>query len=258
MREQRRASVRGLIGLAGFLVLWELASRTHLVDPRYVPAPSAMVGELGKLFSQPQFTADFIATVLAWLIVILIATGIALPLGMLLGSIPGLRVATSAIIEFIRPVPAVTLIPVVVVAFGDGAQTKIILAVFTSIWPILFNVIYGLHEVDPQYVDTAQVFRTRRLRIAFAVKLPAVMPFAMTGIRLSAAMSLITILSTEFLDGSGIGFGAYIYNTGEVSGNMVIVVTGVVLAGILGYLVNLGLNAMQNAWFAWSPESRVS
>jgi NitT/TauT family transport system permease protein len=177
---------------------------------------------------------------------------------MLLGSIPGLRVATSAIVEFIRPVPAVTLIPVVIIAFGDGAQTKIILSVFTSIWPILFNVIYGLHEVDPQHIDTAQVFRTRRLRIALAVKLPAVMPFAMTGIRLSAAMSLITILSTEFLDGSGVGFGAYIYNTGEVSGNMVIVVTGVVLAGILGYFVNLALTAMQNAWFAWSPESRVA
>ena len=258
MRKQRRASVRGLIGLAGFLVLWELASRTHIVDPQFVPAPSTMAGEVGKLFSQPQFTADFVATVLAWLIVILISTAIALPVGMLLGSIPGLRVATSAIIEFIRPVPAVTLIPVVVIAFGDGAQTKIILSVFTSIWPILFNVIYGLHEVDPQHVDTAQVFRTGRLRVAFAVKLPAVMPFAMTGIRLSAAMSLITILSTEFLDGSGIGFGAYIYSTGSVSGNMVIVVTGVVLAGILGYLVNLGLTAMQNAWFAWSPESQVS
>jgi NitT/TauT family transport system permease protein len=258
MHKQRRANVRGLIGLAGFLVLWELASRTHIVDPRYIPAPSTMAGEVGRLFSQPQFSADFIATVLAWFIVMLISVAIALPLGMLLGSIPGLRVATSAIVEFIRPVPAVTLIPVVIVAFGDGAQTKIILAVFTSIWPILFNVIYGLHEVDPQYVDTAQVFRTRQWRIAFAVKLPAVMPFAMTGIRLSAAMSLITILSTEFLDGSGIGFGAYIYSTGSVSGNMVIVVTGVVLAGILGYLVNLGLTVIQNAWFAWSPESRVS
>ncbi|HEY4458770.1 MAG TPA: ABC transporter permease subunit [Pseudonocardiaceae bacterium] len=258
MHKQRRANVRGLIGLAGFLVLWELASRTHIVDPRYIPAPSTMAGEVGRLFSQPQFSADFIATVLAWFIVMLISVAIALPLGMLLGSIPGLRVATSAIVEFIRPVPAVTLIPVVIVAFGDGAQTKIILAVFTSIWPILFNVIYGLHEVDPQYVDTAQVFRTRQSRIALAVKLPAVMPFAMTGIRLSAAMSLITILSTEFLDGSGIGFGAYIYSTGSVSGNMVIVVTGVVLAGILGYLVNLGLTVIQNAWFAWSPESRVS
>ena len=258
MHTQRRANVRGLIGLVGFLVLWELASRVHVVDPRYVPAPSTMAGEVGRLFSQPQFTADFVATVLAWFIVILISVALALPLGMLLGSIPGLRSATSAIVEFIRPVPAVTLIPVVIVAFGDGAQTKIILSVFTSIWPILFNVIYGLHEVDPQYVDTAQVFRTQRLRIAFAVKLPAVMPFAMTGIRLSAAMSLITILSTEFLDGSGIGFGAYIYSTGSVSGNMVIVVTGVVLAGILGYLVNLALTTMQNAWFAWSPESQVS
>jgi NitT/TauT family transport system permease protein len=254
----RRSSVRGLIGLVGFLILWELTSRSHLVDPRYVPAPSTMAVQLGHLFAQQQFVADLIATVLAWFIAILIAAVIAIPLGLVLGSIPGLRVATGAIVEFIRPVPAVTLIPVMIVAFGDGAQTKIILAVFTGVWPILFNVIYGLREVDPQLIDTASVFRTRRLRIALAVRLPSVMPFAMTGIRMTAAMSLITILSTEFLDGSGIGFGAYIYNTGEVSGNMVLVVSGVALAGILGYLVNLALTSVQNTWFTWSPESRVT
>jgi NitT/TauT family transport system permease protein len=255
---KRRSTVRGLIGLVGFLIIWELASLTHVVNPTYIPPPSTVFVQVGKLFATPVFDTDLIASALAWLIALLIATVIAVPLGLLLGSVPGIRVASSAIVEFLRPIPAVTLIPVVIVAFGDGAQTKIILSVFIAIWPLLFNVIYGLHEVDPQFVDTAQVFRTNRLRIAFAVKLPCVIPFVLTGIRLSAALSLITIVSTEFLDGSGVGFGAYIYNNAETSGNMGIELAGVVIAGLLGYLVNQGLAGMQNRWFSWSPESRVS
>jgi NitT/TauT family transport system permease protein len=255
---KRRSTVRGLIGLVGFLIIWELASLSHLVNPTYIPPPSTVAIQVGKLFATPEFNADLIATVLAWLIALAIGTAIAVPLGLLLGSVPGIRVATSAVVDFLRPIPGVTLIPVVIVAFGDGAQTKIILAVFTAVWPLLFNVIYGLHEVDPQFVDTAQVFRTNKLRIAVAVKLPCVIPFALTGIRLSAALSLITIVSTEFLDGSGVGFGAYIYNNAQASGDMGIQLAGVVIAGLLGYLVNLALVSIQNSWFSWSPESRVS
>lgn len=255
---KRRSTVRGLIGLVGFLIIWELASLSHVVDPRFIPPTHVVFGQIGRLFGTPAFDTDLIATVLAWMIAWAIAIMIAVPLGLLLGSVPGLRVATSAIVEFLRPIPAVTLIPVVIVAFGDGAQTKIILSVFIAVWTVLYNVIYGLHEVDPQFVDTAQVFRTNRLRIALLVKLPCVIPFALTGIRLSAALSLITIVSTEFLDGSGVGFGAYIYNNAETSGNMRIELAGVVIAGLLGYLVNQAVVGIQNKWFSWSPESRVA
>jgi NitT/TauT family transport system permease protein len=256
MSGQRRATVRGLIGLIIFLLLWEAVSRSHLVNTDVIPPPSSVAVQLGQLFGLQEFRADFYATLLAWLISVLVSALIAVPLGLLLGSIPGLRVATSAIVEFLRPIPPVTLVPAVIVAFGDGAQTKIIVATFTAIWPIMFNVIYGLNEVDPQLVDTAQVFRTRRPRIAYAVRLPLVMPHALTGIRLSAALSLIAIVSTEFLSG-GVGFGSYFFDAGEASGNITIEISGVVLAGLLGYLVNIALVASQSKFFAWSPESRA-
>lgn len=257
MRAQRRSSTRGLLGMAGFLALWELASRTGLVDPRYVPAPSTVATRLWQLFGLSVFRVDVVATVLAWLIAIAISCVVAIPLGLLLGSVPGLSSATSVVVEFLRPIPPVALVPLAIVALGDGAQSKIALAAFAGTWPIMFNVIYGLHEVDPRYVETARVFRTRRWRIAAAVRLPCIAPFTLTGIRLSAALSLIVIVSTEFLNGSGIGFGSYIYVTGQASGDIVLVITGTVLAGVLGYLVNLALVAIQRRWFAWSVGNEV-
>lgn len=247
-------SIRGLIGLAGFLVLWELASLFGAFNPSYVPAPTTVLVNLGHLAGQQDFVADLVATVLAWLIALLAAAAIAIPLGLVLGSIPVFREATSAVVEFLRPVPSVALIPAVMAAFGDGAQTKIIAAVFAAVWPILFNVIYGLREVDPQLIDTAKVFRTGWLRTALRVRLPSVAPFVLTGVRLSAAISLIVIVSTEFLSGSGIGIGSYFFLAGEQAGDMPMVITGVVLAGLLGYLVNLALLAVQKRWMSWAGE----
>ena len=250
-----RRSIRGLIGLAGFLLLWELAGLAGVLDTRYVPSPITVVTRMAGLFTKPDFLTDLVATVLAWLIAILAATAIAVPLGLLLGGVRVLREATSAVVEFLRPVPSVALIPAVMAAFGDGAQTKIIAAIFASVWPILFNVIYGLRDVDPQFIDTAKVFRSGWWRTATRVRLPAVLPFALTGVRLSAAIALVVIVSTEFLSGSGIGIGSYFYLAGQQSGDFQLVITGVVLAGLLGYLVNFALVKVGNRYLGWAGES---
>jgi NitT/TauT family transport system permease protein len=251
-----RKSVRGLIGLACCTALWELADRIRLIDPTFLPPPSRIAASIGTLLGQAEFRADLVATVLAWLIATLLAIAISVPAGLLLGSVPGLRTATSAVVEFLRPVPSVTLIPLVLIAFGDGAQTKIILATFASIWPILFNVVHGLHEVEPMFVDTARTYRAGRTRTALTVRLPCVAPFVLTGIRLAAAISLVVTVSTEFLTNSGIGFGSYIVLNGEQSGDMAMVIGGVVLAGILGCFVNALLQGAHNRWFGWAEGGR--
>lgn len=251
-----RSSVRGLIGLGAFLALWEAADRIGPLDPRFVPPPSGVATRIVDLFAQAEFRADFVATVLAWLIALLLAILIAVPLGLLLGSVPVLRGATSTVVEFLRPIPSVTLIPLAFDVLGDGAQTKIALAVFAAVWPIMFNVVYGLHEVDPLFVDTARAFRTGPLRTTVAVRLPYIAPFVLTGVRMAASVSLIVLLSTEFLSNAGIGFGSYIVTNGQQSGVMPLVITGAVLAGILGYAVNGALQATQNRWFGWGAEGR--
>jgi NitT/TauT family transport system permease protein len=250
--DRMRKSVRGLIGLVGFVALWELTGRLRLLDPTLVPPPSAVATSIRGLFGQADFRADLVATVLAWLIATLLAVAIAVPAGLLLGSVPVLRTATSAVVEFLRPVPSVPLIPLVLVAFGEGAQTKIILATFASVWPILFNVVHGLQEVEPRFVDTARTYRTGRLRTALTVRLPYITSFVLTGIRLAAAICLVVTMSTEFLTDSGTGFGSYIVLNGEQTGDMSMVIGGVVLAGILGCFVNALLHRAHNRWFGWA------
>lgn len=247
-----RALTRGMLGIAGFLVVWELFGRSGLVPSEYLPPPSVVAVELAKLLGDEAFLRDVIATVLALLIAVAISVGIAVPLGLLLGSSPAVRHATRAVVEFLRPIPSVALIPLVIVLLGVGPETKITLAVYAAIWPILFNTVYALDELDPLLVETARVFGSGRLRVLFAVALPSALPFVFTGIRLAATTSLVVLVSVELLAGGSGGIGQFIMDARSGAGRMDLVLAGTVVAGVIGFLVNEGLERAQRRWVGWS------
>src|SRR5699024_6510153 len=104
-----------------------------LVMREYVPPPSTVFTQLASLLGEQSFLLDLIATVLSWLLALGLSTVIAVPLGLLLGSFPRVRAATRVIIEFLRPIPSVALIPLAIVLIGSGPGTKITLAVYAAV-----------------------------------------------------------------------------------------------------------------------------
>jgi NitT/TauT family transport system permease protein len=240
-----------MVGLAVFFVLWEAAARTGLVSRQFVAPPSVVLAQLVHLLGQNSFQRDIIASVLAWAIAMLIAIGIAVPTGLVLGSVPVLRTATRAIIEFLRPIPSVALIPLAIVALGSGSDTKIALAVYASVWPILFNTIYALSEIDPLQLDTARSFGFGKPRILLTVALPHAAPFVFTGIRLASSIALILVISTEFFAGARRGIGNFILDASSGAGRMDLVLAGTVVAGLFGWLVNDGLERLGRRLFRW-------
>lgn len=245
--------VRNIAGVAVALLVWEIFSRSGILLERYFPPPSTVLVTLARLLADAEFGANLLATVLAWLIAVGIAMAVAVPAGLVLGNVRLLRLAASTIIEFLRPIPSIAWWPLVFIILKGGAQTKITLAVYASIWPILFNIIYAIGEIDRQYVETARSFGMSRLRIAAWVRLPDVLPFALTGIRIAATFALLVIVSTELVFGGILGLGTYVISYGEESGRMDIVLATAVLVGLLGYLGN-GLFAMlQKRFVVWQP-----
>lgn len=252
-----RPYIRNLIGLAGFFLIWEGVVRLDLIERVFLPTPTDVVARLVELLGQQTFLRDVIATVLAWLIALVIAVAVAVPGGLLLGSLHWLRTATRVLIEFLRPIPPVALIPLIIMIVGSGPEAKISLAFYASVWPILFNIIYALDEIDPLLVDTARSFGKSRLRVMATVALPHAAPFAFTGLRLSAAIALIVTVSTEYLAGSAVGVGAFIIDTASNVGAMDLVLAGTVVIGAIGYLINEGLERLGRRLFHWSDTTRV-
>ena len=243
---------RGLLGLLGFLLVWEGFSRSGLVAQQYFPPPSVVLARLAELLGTQSFLLDVIASVLAWAIALGISIAIAVPAGLLLGSVPAVRVATRAIIEFLRPIPSVALIPLAIALVGNGPDTKITLAVYAAVWPILFNTIYALDEIDPVMVDTARSFGLGRARVMFTVALPNSAPFVLTGIRMSAAVALILVVSTEFLAGGTSGLGSFVLDASSGAGRMDLVLAGTLVAGVIGYAINEALEQLHKRGLRWS------
>jgi NitT/TauT family transport system permease protein len=247
-----RPAVRNLIGLGGLFAIWEAAARSGLVSESSIPPPTVVLPRLVTLLGDEVFLRDIIATVLAWAIGLVVAIAIAVPAGLVLGSIPAVRVATRAIVEFLRPIPSVALIPAAIVAIGGGPEAKIWLAVYASIWPIMFNTIYALDEIDPLLVDTARSFGTGRTRVMSSVALPHAAPFIFTGIRMSAAICLIVVISVEYIAGAVRGIGKFSLAAYDGGGRMDLVLAATLVAGVIGYLINDGLERLGRRWFRWS------
>ncbi|HET6503379.1 MAG TPA: ABC transporter permease [Amycolatopsis sp.] len=244
-------AVRRLTGLVAFLAIWEVAGRSGVVKGDVLPPVSIVLVRFFGLFTDARFLPDAASTLLSWVIALGVAVLVAVPLGMLLGRFRPLRLVTGPVIEFLRPLPTVALIPLATLVLGSGAQTKITLAAFASAWPILFNTVYAVGEIDRQLLDTARVFRTPPQRMLAAVVLPAVAPFVLTGVRLAAAVALIVLVSTEFFTG-GIGIGNFVYQWGTTSMRMDVVFAAVVFTGLVGYLVNVALLSAQRRWLGWA------
>ncbi|RZS41047.1 NitT/TauT family transport system permease protein [Herbihabitans rhizosphaerae] len=244
------ARLQSLIGLAGFFLVWEVASRTDLVPSYYVPPPSTVLPALVRMLGEESFLRAAVATVLATLIAVVIAAAIAIPAGLVLGSMPAVRRATMVIIEFLRPIPSAALIPLFVLLIGAGSDTKISLAVYGAVWPILFNTMYALDEVDPLLTDTARAFGMRRSRIMSTVSLPSAAPFALTGIRLSATIALAVVMTTELYGGGAKGLGQYVLDARN-GFRMDLVLAATLVAGLIGYLLNAGFERLHRRMFAW-------
>jgi NitT/TauT family transport system permease protein len=247
----RARLARHLTGIVVPLLVWEAAVRTGLADGRFLPPPSTVLVRVAQLPVQEAFLRDVVATVLAWMIAISAATAVAVPAGLLVGSFRPLRVATRAIVEFLRPIPSVALIPLVILVVGGGPEAKITLAGYAALWPILYNTAYAVGELDPMLLDSARTCGAGRAGILLRVALPHAAPFVLTGIRLAGAIALIVVVSVEFLAGATRGIGNFVLDASSGGGRMDLVLAGTVVSGIIGYLINEGLEAAGRRWLWW-------
>ena len=243
--------VRGLVGLAVLGVASEILGRAGIVHRDFLPPASTILGRAVGLAGDTDFLTNLWSTIKAWAIGLAIAVAGGVPLGILLGSVPVLNTAVRAVVEFLRPIPSVALIPLVSLILGSGQTTEVTLIVYAATWPVLFNTIYGLQDVDPVARETMRTFGFGRLAVIWRVSLPSAAPFIATGIRLAAGIALILAVGTEILSGFGQGLGTFIAQAQQSVDGTKDVLAGTVWIGVLGLLVNLALLQGERRLFRW-------
>ena len=140
------------------LALWELVVGIGLLNEDHVPSMTATVSELAELLGDGAFWSAVGSTLQGWALGLGIAAVLAIPLGILIGSSPTAYRSVRFVVEFLRPIPSVALVPLAVLIYGVGLESKVFLAAFASFWPLFVQTLYGVQDVDPVATDTARSF----------------------------------------------------------------------------------------------------
>lgn len=249
MRNAR--AVRGAIGIVGAVVVAELLSRSGVVDPAALPPASTILIRVVELVADATFLSHVAGTLIAWGGGLLLAITVAVPAGLAFGSVRLLGDASRVVVEFLRPIPSVALIPLVLITFASTTHAKMTLVMYAATWPILVNTLYALRDVDPLAKDTLRSFGFGPLAVIWRVSLPSAAPFVATGVRVAASIGLIVVISTELFTGGEKGIGSYLLETQSAGGRPDLLLAGAVWAGLLGLLVNTALVRAERLAFRW-------
>lgn len=169
--------------------------------------------------------------------------------GLLLGTVAPLRDAINPFLQFIRSVPQVALVPLIIGAMGIGALPKIWSIAFACIWPILLNTIDGVRAMDPAQNDLMRAFRLRARVRLWNVLLPAAAPQIVAGTRIALSIGVVVMVVSEIY-GADSGVGYYILHAGR-SFAVAETWAGTILVGLLGYVLNTLFVLFERHLLAW-------
>jgi NitT/TauT family transport system permease protein len=246
----RRASL-GVMGGAVLFLAFELFTRLSGISDEYLPHAVNVVARLVRLLMDPAFLFDAMSTVFAWALGLTTAILLGVAFGVLMGLSSSACRIGSPIVNLMRPIPSVCIIPLAILVMGQGLSMKVLLVSYAAVWPILINTIYGIHGVDPVGVDTARCFGLPPAAVLRHVVLPAAAPMIFTGIRISASIGLVVLVSAELLAATSSGLGSFIFRISSSGGHMDAAIAGAVFAGLVGVAINASLRVIDHRWFRW-------
>ena len=185
-----------------------------------------------------------------------IAVTIGIAAGAALGSSRTLRRATAPIVEFLRSIPPPALIPFAIVVIGVGDDMKVFIIAFVCVWPVLLNTIDGINGIDPTLKDTVRVYGISGRDRLMRVTLPAASPQIFAGMRLSLSLALILMVISEMVASTN-GIGFFVLQS-QRSFAIPEMWSGILLLGILGYVLNLIFMIIERRVLAWHRGARAS
>ena len=240
-----------VVGVAGLVAIWSLATWQQWVDPVLLPSPIATFKALWQGMNGGALGFDFVKTVYRTAASTLIAAVIAIPLGIVLGSSERLYRSLEFVIDFFRSTPASAMFPLFLVLFGVGDETKISVAAFGAILVILFNVAYGVMNARKTRLLAAKVMGASSLRVLFDVTLLESLPQTFVGLRNGVSLALVIIVVAEMFIGSQDGLGHSVFEAQQLF-DMPRMYAAIFAAGVLGYGLNLLFLLIERRFVHWA------
>ena len=225
-------------------------------NPLQLPSPFAVASALWDLAAGGEMLEHASISASRLLAALCISIVLAVPLGFWMGLNRTAEAYIDPLVELLRPISGIAWLPLALFIFGIGNTLPIFIMVYVGFFPILLNTIAGVHQVDRKLVAAAHTMGVNRRAMLLHVIVPAALPVVMVGIRLAFAAAWAAIVAAELIGApSGLGFAIEWYRqllmTPKVFGFIAVI-------GVVGYLCDVALRALQRYFTPWSEGTELS
>ena len=238
-----------LLTVAAFLGVWSLYVRSAGVSPFVLPAPEAIVSALVDLVQERNFALHVRTTLFETLAGFGIATFAGVGLGTALAKSAALEAALKPLIVTLQVVPKVALVPLLILWFGFGPESKIVISAVLAFFPIFSNTLLGMKSVDRGQIELFQVLGARAVHRFGLLELPSAGPYILTGMEVGIVLAIIGAIVGEFVGGNvGLGHLAVAKLQELKVASLFAVIAVLALIGLSLYAV---IGALRRALIPW-------
>jgi ABC-type nitrate/sulfonate/bicarbonate transport system permease component len=234
------------------LGLWELGARAGLVDTRFFSSPALIARRFMVLSASGEIWLNIGVSLRRLGIGFLVGGVPAIVLGIAMGLSRSVRAAIDPLIAATYPLPKSAIFPLILLIFGLGESSKIVMVALGVFYPLIINTMAGVLQIDRIYLDVGKNFGATRGQMFYTVALPGALPSIFAGIKLGVGMGLVLIAISEMI-GADSGLGYMIWNAWQTL-SVETMYVGLVVIAIIGYVLSLFLDEVEKWLLPWMRE----
>lgn len=251
--KEKKYTIISVLAVILFFTTWQVVSINGWVNPLFISSPIAILQASVHMVQEPTFWKNMGVSGYEFGVGFLLAVVVGIPVGIFSGWNKTFYSIVNPFISGLYVTPKVTLLPVIIIAFGIGPGSKIVIVFLMAFFPIVMSAQRAMRTLDKDLINAARSFTATELQIFRTIALPSTVPFLLTGIRLGIGQGLIAVVVGE-LFASSAGIGYQLTNDGQnlqtdrmFVGVLVITITGIILTTILGMI--------EKRFSSWKPDN---
>ncbi|HEY2229860.1 MAG TPA: ABC transporter permease [Xanthobacteraceae bacterium] len=250
---RRRDRILSIASPLGLLLAWELAADTGLIDIRFFPAPSAIIAKLVEMARSGEITENVLISLQRIALGFLLGGVPAIVIGIAMGIWRPIRAIVDPLIVATYPIPKSSLLPLILLIFGLGEMSKVVMVAIGVFYPMAINATAGVLQINQIYLDVGKSFKASPWDTFRTIALPGALPFIMTGVKLGAGLALILIAIAEMV-GAKSGIGYMIWSAWETFAVAKMYV-GLFVIALIGFAISLILNEIERWLIRWKADA---
>lgn len=231
------------------IIIWEVLSREGILPTAVMPAPSRIISRFREVWEDGSLQKDILVSATRIFKGFLAGTLAGIVLGIIISLSRRIDMATTVLVNVLRPIPIIALFPLFILWFGIDEKSKVVVIGLGTFWSVLLNTIQGIKRADQKLIEVAKVLKLPHWKIVWKIILPSAFPYIYTGVRLGVGNALACVVTAEMVAASeGLG---YMIMYARMMAQPDVLLVGVITLGLFGILIEVGMVQLQKHLFKY-------